>query len=60
MDRVNSEVWRNCMGTMALAIIAGGLTQYLHAPDPLPAVVAGIVYFGTPALVLLSTVKGWF
>ena len=47
------------MGTLALAIVAGGLTQYLYAPDPLPAVVAGIVYFGTPALVLLDTVKGW-
>ena len=48
------------MGTLALAIVAGGLTQYLHAPDPLQAVVAGIVYFGTLVLVLLGTVKGWF
>ena len=60
MDRASSEVWWRCMGTMALAIVAGGLAQSLHAPDPLPAVVAGTVYFGTPALVLLSTVKGWF
>ena len=57
MDRANSQVYRNCMGTLFLAFVGGGAVQPLGAPDPLPAVVAAAVFIGTPAMVLLGTIK---
>ena len=59
MDNPASYVYRKSMWTLFWAFALGGLCQMLGTPGPWPAVIAGVVFVGIPAVALCCALRSF-